>query len=431
MGLAWTATRDARTVVRGGIGRYFDPAGSTNAFNLTLEREYLSPLGTATVTHTPVRIPAPTAVTAAQLLEILTTIEQPLGRSVNPDNRDLSLRNLDRTKAGSNLQDPSNRTPYAVHATLGIQREIAHAFVISADLAWKQLVHTFINGIDYNRWNSAAGTVIPRCTVEEANDLHATCSTGPMYFDTTIGRARYAGLLVRAERRFSHGIQLLGSYALGSFVGSNGTGTGTTENSGGRVFGFNNDDWFENYGPLPTDQRHVFNASGVVGLPLAVQLAVSVSASSAPPFAPYVRDMDFNGDGTVHDLLPGTTINQFGRGLDKNDLARLLQQYNREIAGRKTPGGQTAPELTLPATYSFYDGFFTQDLRLTRWFDLGGRRRAEVFVDVFNVLNTPNLIGFGSDLRQSSTFGQPSNRFSQVFGSGGPRAVQIGGRLVF
>jgi hypothetical protein len=82
--------------------------------------------------------------------------------------------------------------------------------------------------------------------------------------------------------------------------------------------------------------------------------------------------------------------------------------------------------------YSFYDSFFTQDLRLTRRFDLGtGGRRAEVFVDVFNVLNTPNLIGFGSDLTARNTFGQPNNRFSQVFGSGGPRAVQIGGRLMF
>ena len=106
------------------------------------------------------------------------------------------------------------------------------------------------------------------------------CSNGPMYFDTTIGRARYLGLLVRVEKRFSRRTQFLASYALGSFVGTNGTGTGTTEAPAGRVFGFNNDNWFENYGPLPTDQRHLLNLSGFVELPWRLQLGVNVSAYS-------------------------------------------------------------------------------------------------------------------------------------------------------
>jgi len=33
---------------------------------------------------------------------------------------------------------------------------------------------------------------------------------------------------------------------------------------------------------------------------------------------PYVQGMDFNGDGTVNDLLPGTSINQFGGDLGKD-----------------------------------------------------------------------------------------------------------------
>ena len=114
------------------------------------------------------------------------------------------------------------------------------------------------------------------------------CSNGPIYFDTTSGRARYVGLLVRLEKRLSRGTQFLASYALGSFVGTNGTGTGTTETPAGRWFGFNNDNWLENYGPLPTDQRHILNLSGFVELPWQLQLAVGIFASSAPPVAPYV-----------------------------------------------------------------------------------------------------------------------------------------------
>ena len=124
-------------------------------------------------------------------------------RSINPDNHDFSVRNIDGTKAGSNLYDPSYATPYAIHVNLGVQRELAPGFVVSADVVWRQFVHTFINGIDYNRFNSADGPVIPACTPAQRSDVHAVCSNGNIYFDTTIGRARYKGLLVRVEKRFT------------------------------------------------------------------------------------------------------------------------------------------------------------------------------------------------------------------------------------
>ncbi len=172
LGFAWTATRDGKTVVRGGAGRYFDPAGSTNALNLANERHALSPLGTGRLT---VRRDSlvwngrlfdfrqPTAFTGAQLLEILPGIRADLEASIDPDNRDFTYRNIDRTKQGTNLYDPDYATPYAIHVNLGVQRELANGVVVSGDVVWKHFVHTFINGIDYNRWNSVGGPVIPAC----------------------------------------------------------------------------------------------------------------------------------------------------------------------------------------------------------------------------------------------------------------------------
>ncbi len=441
VGFAWTATRDGKTVVRGGAGRYFDQAASTNAVNLINERYLLSPLGTGSLTRSganllyeghPLEFLTPTPFTGAQMLEILPAIRAELERSLNPGNRDWSLRNIDATKEGENLYDPSYATPYAFHASLGLQRELTRRLVVSADVVWRRFVHTFINGIDYNRWNGAGGPLIPQCIGAQLDDVHAVCSNGPMYFDTTIGRARYMGLLVRAEKRFSHHTQFLASYAFGSFVGSNATGTGTSEAPGGRVFGFNNDNWFENYGPLPTDQRHLLNLSGYVELPWRLQVGASLTAYSAPPFSPHIAGMDFNGDGTINDLLPGTTVNQFGRGLGNDDLSNLVNAYNQQFAGKLTAGGQRAPLVQLPETYAFNDSFFTQDVRVT-WTCNAGLRgaRASVFFEVFNLFNTPNLVGYGSNLRTPGSFGQPSARFGQVFGSGGPRTFQLGARLTF
>jgi len=379
----------------------------------------------------PLDFSQPTPFTAAQLLAILPEIRANLLASINPDNRDFSVRNLDLTKQASNLYDPSYATPSALHLGLGVQRELAAGLVVSADLVWKHFAHTFINGIDYNRFNSAAGPVIPVCSAAQQRDLHAVCSNGSLYFDTTSGRARYTGLLVRLEKRFDGRAQLLASYALSSFVGSNGTGTGTTEASGGRVFGFNNNDWSENYGPLPTDQRHVLNVSGLAVLPWRFQAAFTISAASKAPFSPYISGMDFNGDGTVNDLLPGTTVNQFNRGLGKADLARLVDSYNQQYARSVTAGGQIAPRVTLPSDYSLDDAFFTQDLRLMRTFPLHKQARLLVFGEVFNLFNTANLVQYGSNLADTATFGQPSARFTQVFGSGGPRAFQFGVRMDF
>jgi hypothetical protein len=374
----------------------------------------------------------PTPFTGADGKEQYPDLRAKLEALLNPDNRDFSARNIDGTKTGTNLQHPDNRTPYAIHVGAGVQRELGLGIVGSADVVWKQFVHTFINGIDYNRVGSAGGRVIRQCTTpQQATDLTAVCSNGRFYFDTTIGRARYAGLLLRAQKRFSGRTQLLASYALGSFVGSNGTGTATSEAPGGRVFGFNNDDWFENYGPLPTDLRHILNVSGYVELPWRFQAGFSLSATSRPPFTVWFEDVDINGDGTNDDLLPGTQVNEFGRGLGEEDLQRLVEGYNQRVADRALCCGQMAPRVTLPTAYAFNDNFFTSDVRITHTLSLDERVRLLMFGEAFNLFGTANLVQYSGNLLERSTFGQPAGRFTQIFGSGGPRAFQLGARVSF
>src|SRR5262249_51432359 len=365
----------------------------------------------------------PTMFTAAKLLAMLPGIRAELLRTLKPDNRDFTFRNIDRDKTWGNLSDPSYETPYGLHFNLGVQRELARDLVLTADFAWRRFLHTYMAGIDHNRFSSRPqGTVIPVCPDAQKNDLTAVCSNGPITFDNTTGIAVYKGLLVRLEKRFSRRTQFLVSYALGSYTGTNGTSTQPADLP---ATGFNNDNWFENYGPLPTALRHILNLSGLVDLPRRFQVSFSVSAYSRPPFSAYVGGVDFNGDGTQNDLLPGTRVNQFNRGLGKDDLARLVERYNQDSAGKVTPRGQTAPHLTLPSNYAFNHSFFTQDLRLSRTFLLDGERvRLVLLGEVFNLFNTANLIQYSGNLNDPALFGQPGARSSQVFGSGGPRAFQ-------
>jgi hypothetical protein len=184
LGFAWSAR--AHTVLRGGAGVYFDPASGSNSTNLANERYLLAPLGTGRLTMTGSNMRCngalvnaqPTRCTAAQLLATLPDLRAELVQSLNPQNRDDTLRNMHRTKEGANLSDPLNATPSAIHLTLGVQQELAEQFVVSADIVWKRFRHTFINGIDYNRYNSATGALIRPCDPDERNDVSA-CSYVP------------------------------------------------------------------------------------------------------------------------------------------------------------------------------------------------------------------------------------------------------------
>jgi len=169
----------------------------------------------------------------------------------------------------------------------------------------------------------------------------------------------------------------------------------------------------------------------VVELPKRLQAGFNSSYYSKLPFTAYLTTFDLNGDGYSTDLLPGTKVNRFNRGLGKSDLARLIEEFNRNLAGSRTPRGQLIPRVTLPANYEFGDGYLTQDLRLSRAFAFREHWRLALIGEVFNVFNVANLTGHSGNLRETTNFGQATNRVFQVFGSGGPRSFQLALRFSF
>src|SRR5262249_27246054 len=309
----------------------------------------------------------------------------------------------------------------ALHASLGVQRQLARDFVLSADFAYRHFVHTFREGaiaIDLNHFSSVRGPVIPMCVGAQANDPQALCSLGPINVLEVPGLITYKGLLLRAEKRFSHGFQALGSYTYSSSTGTNSRN------------GFNLDNWLQNRGPYDFDFTQIANLAGVVQLPWRFELALNFSYSSAAPFSAFVGGIDFNGDGTTDDLPPGTTVNAFNRGMGRADLERIVGEFNQTKAGTQDAQSRTIPRLVLPAHYAFGDNFHALDLRLSRSFVYRERWRLSLIGEVFNLYNKANLSDYSGDLT-SSGFGQPTSRFTQVFGSGGPRAFQLGARVSF
>ena len=99
----------------------------------------------------------------------------------------------------------------------------------------------------------------------------------------------------------------------------------------------------------------------------------------------------------------------------------------------------------------FADEFSSLDLRLQRPFHLGSGLVLVPMVEVFNLFDTTNILGVSNTnysgysnvlvrdsenpadpgYLRSSSFGQPITTAGGVFGSGGPRAVQLGVRFEF
>jgi carboxypeptidase family protein len=435
LGLAWMPSGNGKTVIRGGAGIFYDFLFPPF---LDDERALLGPrgLGQQLIPGSSIACPvspvcppgaqlnfkSATLFTGANLMAILPAVRADLLQKLA--NADRSVQAIQVTKTGT-LNPAHVPSSSAFHVNLGIEREIARDFVVSADFAYRHFVHLGFGvgggAIDLNHFDSARGPVIPKCIGAQQNDPQPLCSNGPINVGTPAGRVTYRGLLLRADKRLSHGFQLLGSYAYSSNTGTNGQGPGT---------GFNLDNWFENRGSVATDITHIVNLAGVAQLPSRFELGLNFSYSSAPPFSAYVGGIDFNGDGTKDDLLPGSTVNAFNRGMGRADLERLVAQFNQTYAGTKDAQGNSIPRLTLPARYSFGRNFQSLDLRLSRSFLFGERWRLSLIGEVFNLYNAANLSGYSGNLT-SPAFGQPTSRFTQVFGSGGPRAFQLAARVSF
>ncbi len=210
----------------------------------------------------------------------------------------------------------------------------------------------------------------------------------------------------------------MASYAYSSNVGDN------------FASGFNNDNPLDNWGPLDRDVSHILSLSGLEQLPKRFRVGLFVSYISKPPVSAYLGGLDMNGDGTTDDLLPGTRVNQFNRGLGKADLQQLVNEFNGTYAGKQDAQGAFIPAITLPSKFEFGDSFLAQDLRLSRDFIWRDRWRMTLIGEVVNLFNIGNLSGRSGDLLAAG-FGRPTSRVTQVFGSGGPRAFQIAARMSF
>ena len=446
LGFAWNVGHDNKTVIRGGAGIYYD---TMNLEVRLLERAAIGPLGTGRVLlgdsvffssidqvfginanlPSPLQVSNlstfPTVFTGADLVAILPALRAGVAQELhqNPTNTDLSVRNINIFKQapGLDMFVPDFRPPYSQQAAIGVQRQIGTDMVVSADFAYRHFLRERIRNADLNHFYSAAGPVIPACQGAQALDPAAECSTGEISFDISGARSTYKGLLVRLEKRFSRRFSFLASYAFQSLTGFNGIAL--------------DNNWNASVGPQMGRESLTF--SGTYQLPWGFEISTISTFGTRGPVQPFIGGgLDLYGDGSGTDQggvpLPGVGYNQFNISKGTSDLMQAVNAFNQQYAGKTTPVGQPIPTLSVPSNFSWGRNFTSEDFRVTKKIKLWSEQASlHLFGEIFNAFNYANLGGYSFDLTNLAGFGVPTSRAGQVFGSGGPRAFQLGARVTF
>ena len=310
-------------------------------------------------------------------------------------------------------------------------------------------------------------------------------SFGQMEFLTPGGRSVYNALEVTVNKRARNvfrgvsSMDLTAAYTYSRFgaTGTNALGSGSSggdQDFGAAAINMRNPSQF--FGPSSLDRRNQFSLGlstqlikgftfdTIAHLYSSLPLTLSVPGTGSGS----IFSSDFNGDGTVADLLPGTNVGAFMRTTGPKSINTLINAYNNNYVNKLTPAGAAVvnsgvltnaemvalggvPQVITPAPVNQVGNDILRiwDVGAGYAFKIGESLSLQPSVHAFNVLNAANFDGPGTigSTRQTGVLtGSPGSANNTtyatqepyrvglgtgVYGFGAPRQLEFSMKLVF
>jgi hypothetical protein len=316
--------------------------------------------------------------------------------------------------SGINIIDNGMQSPQVQQWNLGAEVRLLRDLFLRVDGVYNKGTH-FLIGVP-------VGTVFNPVVGGPDRVVNLESSVG----------TRYKGLFVTLEKRAGPH-RLSASYTLSK--ADNYANDDQIPFSNGPI---DPNDLQREFGPSPNDRRHHFTFAGTFQLPAGFQVSPLLTISSGVPMDILMPDASMR--------VPTLSRNAGGRVFH---TAAELNDYLRDLNASGGIDGELLPLVRGDARFS--DSFSSLDLRVSKAFAVGGKRSLEAIAEVFNLFNVTNVLGVSTrnysgysnvlardspdpsdpGYLTSSSFGQAVTTAGGVFGSGGPRAFQLGARFRF
>lgn len=517
LGIAWDPWKSGKTVLRGGIGLYYENIIWNNVlFDRPLRLQngaFLAyPTACSSGTAEPVAtntgfITAPAGVCSDSSGNPISIGEaapaiaafQKAFQAANPP--DLNAHNPnyigDALAAGVStplgLFAPNYKSPRSLQMNFGVQHQIRTGMVFSADYLRNVETHSLL-GIDVNQvgdinhFNTTAAqqaiaatlsacgaasidAAIASCPaldgpgggatmadfasygLTSSDDFGGACdqnaydpltgnplgrpcafgginsAAGAGLFLEPIGRSVYNALQLKLTQNVANpfrGLKTLNfqvAYSLSRFENSGGAqedGIASNSDQDFVIQAMDNDQPNRYFGPSLLDRTHQFSFGGYGDLPAGFRLGMiahfysPLAGSLVVPNTEVgpgeIFRTDFTGDGSVQDLMPGTHLGNFDRGIDAASINQVINKYDTSVAGQATPAGNVLISKGLmslaqlqalggvapivpdaPAGQQNYSWLKSFDVSLKWRYKIGERFVVEPSINFYNVFNFANF----------------------------------------
>ena len=426
LGVAWDVKGDARTVIRGGYGIFYQQIngetthaaeapwrGTTQLRQGRME----DPFGSLGQVEPPPESPGSFGCSPISAYPGLRCTQYPVPIRIVYTDQDL-------------------RTTYTHHASVSLQRQLTPNLVVEGSyigkIGRKIVGHNYFNAAPFIN-SPITGQAPSLQNVEERAPFSPGVISAQSRVLGNFFRSDYHSLQLRVDRRMARTFSLSASYALSKNM------TNQPENTTGLISNIPNPfDLDSLWGPSILDRRHVVAASWVWSPQRSFSNAISNALlngwtitgfhrfQSGSPLV-FTTGVDVAQNGTLNSgaqyaaLMPGATADDLRR--DYSSTEDMVAMYFNTAAFVPLNSQARGEYGNATRELMYGPGDSTTDLAILRYLSLGPGLSLQLRGEVFNTFDEVN---FNSPVTNIS-----STTFGRITGAGPGRVVQLAAKLIW